>query len=411
MFSRKIFLLKSIVLFFYIGSIAIIFISCNLDTKGITPDSQVKGLVVITKSDDINNPIYIGKLPNFQNYLTRDYLTNKVADTIQININPWDLLTVGARNNVLDTLIVKQGDTLYVELSKKKLHKTFPNGVPEQWKYGTFLENNCTKKRVDSLYSSFYQKVSLPNGIKPLDTLFEQSGKYLILWNTELRQKKSFLKDDHNRFKSLVKESMQLVQEADKAAMYSIDSTKLKHLSQYFKESIIDRLLWLNSEFPKAEIEKYFNSEVYRRTYRNNSYGEYKIIFRKVNQIGKKIYQKKEYLENGDFKSVYDSLPKFIDSLWLQKAEMIALEQIFMSKSSLQEKRDYLTEFRKYGETDFEKYAKQAYMFNMQNIYESSFELFLKDVDGESYSWEELKKTFLGKVLYVDFWASWCSLL
>lgn len=417
--------MKRSIFIFYLFFNVTILTCCNNNSQNLKTAIDANQLVVITKNNNIDNPIFIGRLADFENYSDREFITNKTSDTLKIKINPWELIMIGAKEHLIDTLVVKAGDTLELNLTNADLTKKIRGRDIQHWNFKTYLKDNRNYKTVDSLSKTFIEKVDLPDGMDSLMKI--TNGKYWLKVDLTSKYKKNKREIDQVRFMNLLEESEKLFNEIDRKSIDKAQYDKSKYLNQYFTQTLLNILGDISNNFQTSDlvthkenslpiiydplsISDYIFSITPSAYLERSSYEQYNYIFRKVDHIGKTIYQKKDFLENDDFKSIYDSLPKFIDSIWLQKAQMIALERIFMSKAPLEDKRGYLNDFRiKYGKSDFENYLTETFQLNFENIYNAPFDLQFEDIDGEIYSWDKLKESLNGKALYVDFWASWCS--
>lgn len=107
-----------------------------------------------------------------------------------------------------------------------------------------------------------------------------------------------------------------------------------------------------------------------------------------------------------NFKAIYDSINKEVifDNYEKKYLSYVYLSRI-IENLSVQDINDYFLKFKeKYGDTLLTQYISKNYNLTTK----ISDDFILADYKGNIASFEDLLKNPNNKLLYVDFWASWC---
>lgn len=164
----------------------------------------------------------------------------------------------------------------------------------------------------------------------------------------------------------------------------------------------------------KFEISKYENianilTSYNDSIYANDFYGYYRSYFYNVGfHYLDSIYSS---MKNNEYTKLYDRLDNTADlkGVLYQDVKLYLL-QIIMNNYSFKERKDYFDRFiSTVSDTLVVQQLKQRYKTLLDPQISNSTDLQLLAVDGEKTTLTEVLKECAGKVVYVDFWASWCS--
>lgn len=393
--------------------LGVIFLSCSNNQKEGDSKKEVIGpsdsLIVLTESDDLNNPLYMGKLPTFENYHNREYITAKAFDTLKIDILKFDLLTVGAKKNHLDTLLVSSGDTLYIKLRQGKLLKSFANKKAEKWSYNTILKTSKTKQLVDSIFGSFFKKSVPSKEIPPLEVT---NGKFKLLLPAPIDRFKDLSQYlVQNQIPVLVEKYELLIAEYKK---HNRENMKNEKKAAFHNSLLINhiaaQLNFLYSKWKTPMIKDYLLLDLLTISQEQRPEIQYNFLNQQINLRYTDFNSKTPYLASQDLFRAYEAISKDIDSLWVEKARMICLERMIWDKGNWDSVNKYFNHFNKnYNNERFKEFIEETYLIEVKSFYNSPYNIDLIDIKNKATNWTTLKKSLSGKVIYVDYWASWCG--
>ena len=366
-------------------------------------------ILVLTESDDPNNPLYIAKIPSFENYNTREYITNKTFDTLSLTISNWDLLTIGAVKNNLDTLIVNVGDTLSIKLSNGELLKSLGKKKIKKWNYNSIFKSSKTKQKADSLFNLFFEKRILPMQLEPLKVT---NGKYQLLLTISENQFNSKISQEvKNQIPFLLEMKKQLIIEyQQKLENEEVDQNKIQFYTSFLKREIEGELSFLHSRLRDSTIREFLLKEVIPLKNKNNSAEEYADLNNQINLHYFNYNSNTSFFNANELYKIYNDIPNRFDSIWIEKARMICIERMAQSKGNIASIVKYFDDFNtRYKNPQFKKYIEDEYLIDNLKLYKAPYDINFIDQKGVQKSWTELKASLAGKVIYADYWASWCG--
>ena len=378
--------------------------SCK-ENNATTPDE----IIVFTESDDPNNPLYLSKIPSFENYNTREYGTNKTFDTLKLTISNWGLLTVGAKENNLDTLIVNKGDTLRLKLNKGELLKSLGKKKIEKWNYNSILKSSKTKQTADSLFNLFLEKRIVPKELVPLRVT---NGKYqLLLPFSENRFNPNVSQTDKGQIPLLLKMNKQLIEEYQhQLQKEGVNQDKIQLYRSFLRKEIKKKLSFLYSQLRDSLIKEFLLNEVIKLNAMDRADEQYSNLAEQFNIHYVDYNSNTPFLNANKLYEIYNDIPNRFDSIWTEKARMICLERMIWEKGNFDSIAKYYDDFNKrYNNPLFKKYIEDEYLIDTKKLYKAPYNINISDQKGVEKSWDELKASLTGKVIYADYWASWCG--
>ena len=81
---------------------------------------------------------------------------------MNIDLFDWELITVGSKETFLDTIMVKQNDTIHLHLKNGKISKIIKGRKNQSWSYSSILRENQIKKEIDSISNLFVIRQKSP---------------------------------------------------------------------------------------------------------------------------------------------------------------------------------------------------------------------------------------------------------
>lgn len=339
----------------------------------------------------VNNPdkitINIGTGINIKTLDKFNYDTTKVFDTFTANANKY--LKVYLRNdNSFKYVICERGDTIFLKINKKNITVKIKDRVFK--KYDTislaFLYNNYLKKeilKIKSLKKKIYIKDDWTQK-KMLNKIFIDSNKNIFL-------------DYHKSLNNLASKSNEIL---DKILQQ--DSISLPYYN-YFKSQnnykvyldILEAFSYSREKYLENKIIKYFDNE--------GAVNDDFIAYGYLNGfISKILIDKNGY----DFEESYDILPSFMSGNALKYSQLICLKKI---------SSDYgMSIFQTYKNKYLNSYDSKETRKLLETISpvlvdeKDLSEIQLQDLNGKIMSLGELLNSNAKKIIYIDYWASWC---
>lgn len=355
--------------------------------------------------NETSSPLSLSFQVGIGDSLQRQRLIYKPFDTLKIELTRERLLTIESKFSLEKKLIVSSGDSLFIDLKKGGINiaGTSLNYIEpgkRQFQTQTALEQDSLYSLLVQVDSSQSMSVSNDYSIKELIPIFFQEDFYQehpeVLENfanmvfAEMRTTTSTLGGDIPRRPDVVgvKEELHL----------NRNFLRLSFLARRSKnESLKDKLV--NSS--------YFDQEFLLQSQHSFHYLRY--YLEEVVLGGKKDRStNKLYI---DYREVYDLLDQHFEEPLLAKAKMLSLKKMIEYSEPYESIGAYATDYQNaYPEdSSFMKSFQNNFLLNQQNLVNSSVGLNLLNEEGEAKMLTGLLKELKGKVVYIDYWASWCA--
>ncbi|MHA7131788.1 TlpA family protein disulfide reductase [Algoriphagus namhaensis] len=348
-------------------------------------NNQNPNMIMIINSSDKIPPYIISKELTFEELLKGEVYSDTIysPDTLLFQLNESvQLIDVTPTDEYYpQSFLVKTGDTLDVQYINSKINvNRIENGkfIPLKWDLTQIIPKSKKFLYLDSI-ESFFLKEEITGSLK----FFLPNVKNKDEWSFKLP------------------EYLKLIDENYSAVVDSLNKyeNSLNNLySQLIKKDQVQRINnVLNIVNNKEETEKFYSKylipENFRNRYLSSIYG---------------IYYMDKFHFNKDI-----TLTEAYDRGFPEYPKEIARYFKFRLVSSM-----IIKKYRK--ETVFEfldKYKEEYGDFSpLENILsemeygiQTSTDLALIDYQSNDSKWEEIKKKWKGKIIYVDFWASWCA--
>lgn len=398
----------------------ILCISCASDTKTekrVAPAIVEKVEESIINTDPVTfiisntmNDEYVSIYRNlsFDTFLNdRHTYTKKDVDTIQLVVNKVEMVYVTSKFSTRDTLHIKNGDTIFLNLDNQQLKVTHKNTVNLQ----VFKLKN---DEIDSLTKPFYYvDYSAPFNLQSdkyhkVDPIFPLriDHENFKTNTTALEQLANTLVD---RYKLLSKKYDSLgamnpeelpYYELLKDELNSRTFLELNRFYSYSKNETIKNII---------SSDLFFNDHTISETH----------LYKKLNTYIEKIVLKNKRIKEKfklkiDYKTAFDSLSNYLtDKKLIAAAKFVCINGDAMQRASKKNLTTHIQKFKnEFPNSDhlaaIEK-IEEDYGLSKSITSQDTENVYIVDINGKSIQLDTFIKTNKGKVIYIDFWASWCA--
>jgi thiol-disulfide isomerase/thioredoxin len=389
-------------------------VSCE-SKKMNANESRKLGQVVLIFTNTPNNIKKI-TLPNGQtienNTNPLSILTSEYEEPLLLkNINQKDTIIINVKNNFLilkyrcnpisvNEYLLQKGDIAEIKFS--------PN---EGSIFINIKNRNC--KLFDNNYDSLLRKNNNIGLLSPTELYNEPFLGYDIrkLPHKDLMKE---LKEIDSKIKE---DNYILALKNFKKEVSFLDSLlKGDFISNEIFNYFSNRLLFQKLSFSISNGE--FKFEDFKKTIVNGQTKDNEISYRFFLSKGIDFFMAKRAKTffsgdglNKDYREVYDNLLKnnFItdsDKKYLLTREIDRIAKSFSNKDFL----EYFARFEKdVADTIYINHIKNKYSLKFNDKKNETNSLVLMSSDKKQITFDDLKKRHTGKLIYVDFWASWCA--
>ncbi len=395
---------NKIVIVVILISIVLVLHGCKKTNKEpLTDTSKIKKreIVIVTNSDNPDNPIYVSKQKAFDNYANHEYITNKNHDTLIIDVDDWEMISIGTKTSFLVSYLVKKGDTILLTLVNDKITKKTKNRHLEEWNYDLILNKNKVKQNLDSLFNYMIKIDSTIPFV--LNLKHYRDIAYRGIPNKDMQRDIVIPK--------FINKCLELIHSNRKQNTLHINNkSKEKLINGLIEKEIFNKLLFLNHYYKSNEINKLLISDTFLSDTINNKYNEYYYLSSLLYNDSYRYKNRTGRLTSVNFYNIYDSIPYFIKNIWEEKSRMLCLEYIAQNDNKIDKLSTRFDDFNsRYNNAVFKDYMESKYLIDLKSIYSASHEVNFTDLEGRISHFNDLLDSLKGKVVYVDYWASWCA--
>lgn len=355
----------------------------SLSTKN---DDVNPGITVVFESDG-DSPYTLSRDQTFEERLRGIPEVDTLSaprDTVHFPLDEAIQLVYGNIPSQLErqTLLVRTGDTVHIDIKdgETDIYKLSRNKKEEVlWSESRLLPDNSLFKEMEALRSVFITEQPAGEMV-----FLMPNTKRKTEWNDRLPDYVEVI----DRYYGQLLDSLSLMEGAEKA-LY-MDVLQWKHFFE---------LSSLNDVVNNANLSRRLNSSEYiNLDYFNSRYLNLVIAF----------YFHRNYKFNNDklltdaYEEGFTTYPK--DMRQSFKAQTIS--SMIVKKYDREMILAYVDSYKKeFGTvTPLETILEEIEYGTV-----ADHDLILQDLFGKEVKWEALRKQWEGKIIYVDFWASWCA--
>lgn len=367
-------------------------------------------LVLVVNNSMPETPISIFKKIDFKTNEVVHIYTEKEHDTLNIEVDKYENLYLASKLGPRIPLTIRAGDSLFVAIKDGKLtyniSKTRHYAIPE---LSPDLQQK--KKQLDKLNNLIFPIDSSLTGLSRPPSKFETyEPHYGVNTNREFLSQSDSLK-------SVVALELAYLNDASKyydslASKQIIDPELNKLLKEDVENDIFERLLWLNNHLEDSFIVDKLTS----KQFINDALVDNKNLMLLLNSyLHEVVLQDQKSSPRArfytDYKLVYDRLPDYLDGDILMYARMLCLNRMIEGdqKQSSQDIADRYNDFKKHHKDSvFTNSFDNKVIFELSDLRNIKNDVVLVQSNHGQVTLESIIKNNKNKLIYVDFWASWC---
>ncbi len=381
--------MKITIILFYI----LLFYSCAPNNS--EQEQVISNQVTLILENNDNIKTNLGTGVNRQTFERLDINLEKTNDTLRLKIQN-NLKLYLRNNNTFKAIYTKPGDTVKVKVKKDETKITLKNR--DLKKYDTLALNKLYNKNLKKLiqghnilFRKYFQKEEISNNILP---------KLKIIKSDTL----GFREFDKSSENKLTKKINILKQLRDQELISSVNyESEVSNLNYgYFNDLITNYRLSNDNYFLNKIIKKYFDSNI--------AFTDPFVSYGYFNSFIINIILNKKSIISTDFNKAYPKLNTFFQGNKLKQFKQFCLHQMMQQKEPLNIVTESFSQYsNEYPNDTFIVAFREKYLLGEKQINIPSNSVGLLDLKGVQTSLQDVIKKHKGKVVYVDFWASWCA--
>ncbi len=367
--------------------------------------------MVVSVNNFDNSPVRIKVFRNLYDSLPSTYYANKRVDTLRIPIDRYSVFLVSNKNVYTDTLYLNAGDTVRVNVLQ---------GQDRVNVKGTNYQFEEEPDQLDSLYSLFYTSEPKNELARELAAMLKNEPDIVtdferIQVSLKYSPDTEYYQNNPEQYNFLVNQLIALLnhnhldlKEVGTQEKNSLDTLEghLKNLKSF--DSL--KNLYSFSKDP-AILIKLFNSQSFtEEQLANNPFGKGYLLYfiREVVLEGKPDRSKS--MEYWDYKKAYDLSSNFFQNQSsLKFAREVALEEMMEYREPYEQVVQYLNKYMQtYSDSLYVKEFNQNFLADYDRYVREKEGLNLLRADGSVLRLEDVLNEHKDKIVYVDYWASWC---
>lgn len=395
---------------YFLSLIVLIFALWSCNTPQITEEITSKELpqsIWISLTNQTDSPIQLQFQRGLNDTIQHQHLVSKRADTLVIGLKRERLLTVQNKRSLSKDLRVSPGDSLFINHTEEgwmikstrpdpfveKLQSQFPSGRSSMLDslYELLVFTDSAKKMGGSsdyarfiVYPIFFQKEFERENPQVLEQFWQKS---LAEVNGLITKLDNEVQRDEPVELSL-REDIQLHRLFLRMSFLTKRLEDRSYIKEFIQSPFFDEEFLMRSDFGETYLF-YFITQVVLR-------GE-------ENRTSNRVYL--------DYPKAYDLLDQHFEGPLLAKAKWFCLKRMVDSNESYETISAYASAYQNAfpDDTLFNQKFQENFLISQAALVQSKVGLHLLKEDGSNLMLTGLLNDLKGKVVYVDYWASWCA--
>lgn len=385
-----------------------LFLACQSDPLAEEViDKEPPNSIWVSLNNETSAPVSLEFQIGLTDTLPERFIISKSKDTLIIPLAKERLMTIANKLTAKKDLIVSPGDSLFFHFNGEGI---VLRSVPEKGFVDVFKSQFPSEASNER--DSIYQLLVLTDSAQKMTAMndFSRTDIYPIFFQKDFYEDnpevlEQFSDATYAQISGLVNK---LDVEGNRAGAYSLD----------LREELELRKLYLRMSFlakrleDKSHIKKLLGSQIFDEDFiLSSQYGTtylYFFITEGILQGEKKRTSNKLFI---DYPKAYDLLDEHFSGALLAKAKWFCLERMVDSNESYETISAYATDYQNSFPDDslFAEKFQENFLISLEALVRSKIGLNLLKEDGTTHMLTGLLNDLKGKVVYVDYWASWCA--
>jgi thiol-disulfide isomerase/thioredoxin len=357
-------------------------------------------------NNETNNSVLIRTEQYYDNLQNNEIISHKKNDTLSLKINGYLYAYFSHKDAYADTVLIASNDTVKIHATAASIQAANVN--PHQ--LDNFFSADALRKsnnfKIDSLSRLFYSintKLPALKGYSEFSKFqtypLKVNRSAIVAKNAEFSLLRAMLYQDYMYKIKTISNSADHPQPL-------ITFLKYKTNADYYEKlSLLFNLSNSKSVADSLNSRTFINNNLINNPYCNKiliPFLKRKVIVQKADYS-----RSKEYI---NFKEAYDYAPKFLQGDLLKYARYLSLEKMMDYDESTVEIKKRYTDFNNlYKDLKLDASLKQKLSGIINDKMQAIEDLVLYGVNGKETTLRQVLNEAKDKVVYIDFWASWCA--